>query len=187
MPRSPGLRLLLLAWPRRRGPRRAGWLALACAFALGAPSLAAADESAAPVVKEGAKVGISYTLKLADGTVADSNEGRDPLVYEQGKGQILPALEKSLVGLKVGDTKHVSLTAEQGYGPVRKDLYKTVPIDQVPEDARKVGTALMATDDQGNHIPLRVHEVRDKEIVLDLNHPLAGKALEFDVKVVSIE
>lgn len=139
------------------------------------------------MVENGAKVGIEYTLKLGDGSIADSSEGREPLVYEQGSGQILPALEKSLAGLAVGQEKHVTLSPEEGYGPIHEELYQAVPIDQIPEDARQVGTPLMARDAQGHERPLRVHEVRDDEIVLDLNHPLAGKTLVFDVKVVSID
>jgi len=160
-----------------------------CALALASTSLATAQEGDSKVVKEGSKVGLEYTLKLEDGSVADSSEGGPPLVYQQGAGQILPALEESLAGLAVGDEKQVSLTAEQGYGPVRKELYRTVATEQIPEDARVVGTPLMAQDPDGNQQRLRVHEVRQEtdEIVLDLNHPLAGKDLVFDVKVVSID
>lgn len=162
-----------------------GWLAVSI---LGWTSLAGAEEES-KVVQDGVRVGIEYTLKLDDGSVADTSEGREPLVYEQGAGQILPALEKELAGLSVGDEKTVELTAEQGYGPVRDELYQTVESDQIPEDARTVGTALMAQDAEGNQRPVRVHEVRAEsdEIVLDLNHPLAGQDLLFEVKVVSIE
>lgn len=155
------------------------------AAAAGVP--VAAEEGGPKVVKDGATVGIEYTLKLDDGSVADTSEGGEPLVYEQGSGQILPALEENLAGLAVGEEKHVTLPPEQGYGPVREELYQAVPIEQVPEDAREVGTPLMARDAQGHERPLRVHEVRDDEIVLDLNHPLAGQTLVFDVKVVSID
>jgi FKBP-type peptidyl-prolyl cis-trans isomerase 2 len=160
-----------------------------CAIALAASSLAVAQEGESTVVKDGAKVGIEYTLKLEDGSVADTSEGGDPLVYQQGAGQILPALEQSLAGLSVGDEKQVSLTAEEGYGPIREDLYRTVATEQIPEDARVVGADLIAQDEQGRQQRLRVHEVRaeEDEIVLDLNHPLAGQALLFDLKVVSID
>lgn len=141
------------------------------------------------MVKDGARVGIDYTLKLEDGTVADTSEGREPLVYEQGAGQILPALEQSIAGLDVGDEKQVALSPEEGYGPVREELYEAVAAEQIPEEARSVGSQLVARDAQGNQQPVRVHEVRetDEQIVLDLNHPLAGESLFFDVKVVSID
>lgn len=162
------------------------WLVVGV-LAVAAGSPAAAEEGEAKVVKDGATVGIEYTLKLDDGSVADTSKGGDPLVYEQGSGQILPALEQSLAGLAVGEEKQVTLSPEQGYGPIREELYQAVAIDEVPEGAREVGTPLMARDSQGQERPLRVHEVREEEIVLDLNHPLAGETLVFDVKVVSVD
>jgi peptidylprolyl isomerase len=162
---------------------------LVCGLVLGPPCLAAAQEGETKVVKDGSTVGLEYTLKLDDGSVADTSEGRAPLVYQQGAGQILPALEQSLAGLSIGDEKQVSLAPEEGYGPVREDLYRTVTTEQIPEDARVVGTSLVAQDEQGNQQRLRVHEVREEEdeIVLDLNHPLAGQTLLFELKVVSID
>ena len=139
------------------------------------------------VIAEGSSVSIEYTLKLDDGTTVDSNVGEDPMVYKQGGSEILPALETALFGLAVGDTKQVKLTAEQGYGPVMQEGYQEVEIDMVPEDARTVGTTLMATAPDGQQQPIRVHEVKEETIVLDFNHPLAGQALNFDVKILAID
>lgn len=143
----------------------------------------------ADVLKEGSTVGLEYTLRLDDGSVVDRSEAGSPLVYRQGAGQILPALEQRLDGLAVGDEKRVELPPEEGYGPVREELFQTVPAAQVPEGAREPGTPLKAVDDQGRERHLRVHEVRrdDDAIVLDFNHPLAGRNLFFQVKVISIE
>jgi|GEM_PF-6251319 len=80
-------------------------------------------------IKDGSKVSIEYTLKLNDGSLVDSNAGKDPLTYTQGGGQILPALEKQLAGLKVGDTKNVQLTAAEGYGEVDPKAFREVDID----------------------------------------------------------
>jgi FKBP-type peptidyl-prolyl cis-trans isomerase 2 len=165
--------------------RSATWLLLLLVLSVG--PAATAEEETKMVVAEGRTIGIEYTLKLDDGSVADTSEGRDPLVYEQGQGQILPALESALEGLEVGGTKEVVLEAEDAYGPVREELFRTVPTESVPEDARKAGTPLMTEDPEGNRVPLRVHEVKGEEIVLDFNHPLAGETLHFDVEVVSIE
>lgn len=139
------------------------------------------------MVKDGSKVGIEYTLKLDDGSIADTSEGSAPLVYQQGAGQMLPALEQSLAGLAVGDEKKVTLSPEQGYGPIQEELYQSVGIEEIPDDARTVGTLLVAQDARGNQRRVQVREVRDEEIVLDLNHPLAGKTLFFEVKIVSID
>lgn len=152
-----------------------------------APKPAAKDAAAPKVVSDGAKVSIEYTLKLDDGTTADTNLGREPLVYEQGKGQVLPALEKQLAGMKVNDSRKVTLSPEEGYGAVNPEAFHTVPASQVPEEARKPGVVLIAEDGSGHRQQVRVHEVKGDEIVMDMNHPLAGKRLHFDVKVVGIQ
>ena len=139
------------------------------------------------MIEEGSKVSIEYTLTLNDGSTADTNVGGEPLVYNQGQQEILPALEEALVGLEAGDTKKVVLTAEEGYGLVDPDGFQDVEPDLVPEDARTVGTMLVASDPEGNQQPIRVHEIGEDKIVLDFNHPLAGEALTFDIKIVEIE
>lgn len=139
------------------------------------------------MIEDGSKVSIEYTLTLDDGSTADTNVGGEPLVYNQGQQEILPALEEALVGLAAGDTKKVMLTAEEGYGLVDPDGFQDVEPDIVPEDARTVGTMLVASDPEGNQQPIRVHEVADDKIVLDFNHPLAGEALTFDIKILGIE
>lgn len=130
---------------------------------------------------------IEYTLKLDDGTVADSNVGQDALVYTQGSGQILPALEQALEGKQADDEVNVSLSAEDGYGTVNPDAFQEVPPEQIPEEAREVGKVLYGQGPQGQPFQVRVHEVREDAIVVDLNHPLAGEQLFFDVKIVSVE
>ena len=139
------------------------------------------------VVKDGSTVSIEYTLTLDGGEIADTNVGRDPLTYEQGEGQLLPALEAEIAGLGVGATKEVDLSAEQGYGPVRDELYDTVEASQIPEEARSVGAVLVAQAANGQQRQVRVHEVKGDEIVLDLNHPLAGKDLHFAIKVLAVD
>jgi FKBP-type peptidyl-prolyl cis-trans isomerase 2 len=146
---------------------------------------ARADEKAA-VVESGRKVSVEYTLTV-DGGVADTNVGKDPLTYEHGAGNMLPAFEEQLAGLKAGASKEFDLTPDQGYGPVNEALFQTVEAAEIPAEARKVGTMLVAQNDSGQKRPVRVHKVKDDKIVLDLNHPLAGKKLHFAVKVLSVE
>lgn len=138
-------------------------------------------------IKEGSEVGIEYTLTLNDGTVADSNVGQEPLVYTQGGGQILPALEQALEGLAPGDSKQVDLEAAEGYGEVNPQAYQNVPIDQIPEQSREVGAVLIASSPDGRQQQIRIHEVQDDAVVVDFNHPLAGKDLSFAIKVVSVD
>lgn len=151
------------------------------------PLATAAEGEKSKVVVDGSRISIEYTLFLEDGTVADTNVGGAPLVYQQGGSQLLPALESQLAGLAVGDNKEVSLSAAEGYGEVDPKLFHVVPASDIPEDARTVGTALVAQSTGGQQQHVRVHELKGEEIVLDLNHPLAGQPLRFDIKILAIE
>ena len=135
------------------------------------------------MISEGKTVGFEYTLSLTDGTVVESNVGGNAFTYVQGQGQILPALEQKLEGLHVEDTKQVTLEPADAYGEVDDAAFREIPIAQIPEEARVVGTILGA---QGYDGPIRVHEVKDETIVLDFNNPLAGKTLTFDIRIVSL-
>jgi FKBP-type peptidyl-prolyl cis-trans isomerase 2 len=139
------------------------------------------------VIEDGRKVSIEYTLTLDDGSKADSNVGGEPLVYQQGAQQILPALEQELAGLEVNDTKEVSLPPERGYGLANPELRQEVDAELIPEEARTEGTTLVSQDQAGNRRIVRVDKVIEDRIVLDLNHPLAGETLHFEVKVLGIE
>ena len=157
-------------------------LIMALALALGTASHA---ETAAPeaVISKGRKVDIEYTLTLDDGTTGQSNVGGPPLSFVAGEGQIIPGLEAALDGKAVRERVKVKIAPEQAYGLSDEKNMQEVPLDKIPEDARKVGTLLSA---QGFDGPIRVAEVRPDVVVLDFNHPLAGKALTFDVLVLSI-
>ena len=139
------------------------------------------------VIEQGRTVSIEYTLKLDDGTVADTNVGGEPLVYTQGNGQILPSLERELEGMAAEETRSVQISAADGYGEVNEELFQEVPPDKVPEEAHEVGKILYGQGPGGQQFPVRVHEIREEVIVLDLNHPLAGQALNFDIRIISVE
>lgn len=145
----------------------------------------AADE--ATVIAEGSRVAIEFTIYLEDGTVFGGNEGGEPLVYEQGEGQLPGRLEDALVGLKVDDRKKVTLAPEEAYGPVNPEAFVDVEIDRIPEDARTVGAGLMVNDPNGNRRYVKVHEIKEDIVVIDLNHPLAGKEVTFDVRVLTVD
>lgn len=157
------------------------WL-IGLALLLSSSSGFAQEEEA--VISEGKTVGFEYTLTLGDGTVVESNVGGDAFTYVHGEGQILPALEQELSGMAVEDSKQVTLEPEEAYGEVNEAAFQEIPIAQVPEEARVVGTVLGA---QGYDGPIRVHEVKEDTVVLDFNNPLAGKTLTFDVRIVSLE
>lgn len=163
-------------------PARAVLLSL---LSLVVPVLATAAVAASPppVIAKGKKVDIEYTLTLADGSEVQTNVGGKPLSFVAGEGQIIPGLEAALEGKAARERVKVTIPAEQAYGATDPKKLQEVPLDKVPEDARKVGTLLSA---QGINGPIRVAEVRPDVVVLDFNHPLAGKALTFDVLVLSI-
>ena len=117
----------------------------------------------------------------------DSNKGRDPLTFTQGEHQIVPGLEKALEGMRPGDEKKVTVAPADGYGPIDPAAHTEVPKDAIPSDALTVGTQLVARSPTGETRVVRVKEVRDSTVVIDLNHPLAGKTLHFAVKVLGVE
>lgn len=139
------------------------------------------------MIEDGRKVAIEYTLKLDDDRTADTNVGEEPLVYQQGAQEILPAVEREVSGMQVDETREFVVSPEEGYGSVKPELRQEVRADVVPEQARQEGAELVSSDGSGNRRVVRVHEVHDDRIVLDLNHPLAGENLHFRVKVVGIE
>mgnify|MGYP003394295288 CR=1 FL=1 len=161
---------------------------LASMLAIGGLSVQAQETSPPLTVSEGKLVSLEYTLTLeTDKTVLESNVGGKPLTYTHGSQQIIPGLEKALAGLKVGDAKEVVVPPGDGYGDVDPQAVQEVKKDLVPSDAHKVGTRLQGKLPDGRPVFPLVAAVKDDTVVLDFNHPLAGKTLHFDVKVVHIE
>ena len=138
-------------------------------------------------IRDGARVSLQYTLTLDDGTVVESNVDGEPLSYTHGEGQIVPGLEQGLEGLGQGAEKSVEVAPEDGYGPVHPEAVQEVPKARIPEGAHRVGAELQGQTDDGDVLQARVTEVKDDTIVVDFNHPLAGKTLHFRVKIVEIE
>lgn len=139
------------------------------------------------MIKKGSKVSIEYTLYLEDGTVEDSNVGGEPLVYEHGAKMIVSGLEYRLEGLKAGDTRKITLKPEEAYGKTNPNMFQIVPKDKFPPESLKVGSILQAKGQDGRPVSFVVHEVHEDTVVVDLNHPLAGKTLTFDVKVLDVQ
>ncbi|MBI2529409.1 MAG: peptidylprolyl isomerase [Candidatus Rokubacteria bacterium] len=151
-----------------------------------APAAPAATASSGPAIAKGSSVGLEYTLTDEAGAVIDSNRGRAPLRYTHGARQLIPGLERELVGLHAGDEKKVVVKPEDAYGAVNPAAQTEVPKTAIPEAARKVGARLLARNHAGEARPVVVKEIRQETILLDLNHPLAGKTLFFDVKVLDV-
>jgi FKBP-type peptidyl-prolyl cis-trans isomerase SlyD len=138
------------------------------------------------VVKDGMMVSIEYTLKGSDGKVIESSKGRDPLKYIHGQKMMIPGLEKELTGMKVGGEKNVRVKPEDGYGKIDPRAFQEVPKEKIPANGLKVGAILTAQTPNGP-VPMRVHEIKENTVVMDMNHPMAGKTLDFNVKVVDVQ
>ena len=137
-------------------------------------------------VSDGKKVSIEYTLTLADKSVADSNVGGEPLTFIHGKQEILPKLQAELLGMNVGDVKDITIQAADGYGEVIEQALIETKIDTLPENARKVGADIQTKGPGGQVFSGKVISVTDDTARLDFNHPLAGKTLFFNVKILDI-
>jgi len=137
-------------------------------------------------VSNGKQVTLEYTMKLDDQSVVDSNVGGEPLRVTQGKHELVPGLEKALEGMAVGEKKNVTVAPPEAYGTVDPKAFQEVDKNMVPADSRKVGTQLEGTMSDGRKVFPRISEVKNETVILDFNHPLAGKTLHFDVKVLDV-
>jgi len=138
-------------------------------------------------VNAGDKVQLHYTGTLADGSTFDSSEGRDPLEFTVGSGQIIPGLDKAIPGMVVGDKKTVVIPAEEAYGESHPDAVQAIPRSNVPaEIPLEVGLQLQMQSPSGQVVPVTVVSITEEEVTLDANHPLAGKELTFAIELVSI-
>ena len=138
-------------------------------------------------IENGKKVQFHYTLTV-DEQVVQTSEGQQPLFYTHGSGEIIPGLASELEGMNAGEEKSVVVSAESAYGKVNPDAFKELPKSSLPDglDPEK-DMMLQAHSPEGKEILVRISDVKEESIIIDLNHPLAGKDLKFDVKVVSVE
>ena len=139
-------------------------------------------------VKAGDTVRIHYTGTLTTGETFDSPEGRDPLEFVVGSGQIIPGLDKAIPGMEVGDKKTVEVPCVEAYGESDPNARQSIPRGQIPENIPvDPGTQLQMQAPSGQVIPVVVVSANDEEVVLDANHPLAGKDLTFAIELVGLD
>jgi FKBP-type peptidyl-prolyl cis-trans isomerase SlyD len=160
---------------------------LAALLAMILTSAASQAADTTQTVSEGKNVSLEYTLKLDDKSVVESNVGKQPLTYTHGTRQIIPGLEKALEGLAVGATKEVTVAPSDAYGEQDPNALQEVQKKLIPADALVVGARLQGKASDGHMVYPRVAEIKDDTVVLDVNHPLAGKTLHFDVKILDIQ
>ena len=138
-------------------------------------------------VKEGDLVRVHYTGTLVSGEKFDSSEGRDPLEFTVGAGQMIKGFDAAMPGMTVGEKKTINIAPADAYGEKNEDAIIEFPANQVPADMKlEIGMQLQLSDQAGNPIPVVVAEIKEDVIVFDANHFLAGKELIFDVELVEI-
>jgi len=137
--------------------------------------------------EKGNTVKVHYTGTLTDETIFDSSRQREPIEFKIGEGQMIAGFDTAVEGMKVGETKKVNIPATEAYGPKNDEAMIKVTKDQLPEGMKpEIGMQLEATQEDGRKQVLVVAEVMENEVVLDANHPLAGKDLIFDIEMVEI-
>jgi peptidylprolyl isomerase len=137
-------------------------------------------------VKDGDTVKIHYQGTLDDGKVFDSSFDKDPIEFKVGEGKVIKGFNDGVKGLKVGENKKVKVNCEEAYGHRNDKLVQKVPKAALKDIEAKVGTKLLLQAPDGTRIKAHIIKVEDNEVTLDMNNPLAGKNLNFDLKVVAI-
>ncbi|MDN3620356.1 peptidylprolyl isomerase [Polaribacter undariae] len=139
-------------------------------------------------VKANNTVKVHYTGKLSDGQVFDTSEGKEPIEFVLGQGQLIPGFEQGLIDMKVNEKKTITIAKEEAYGEVNDQLIQEIDRANLPQDMEpKVGMGLVSKSPEGQEMNLMIVEVKDKSVVIDGNHPLAGRDLVFDLEVVEIK
>ncbi|MBW8685052.1 FKBP-type peptidyl-prolyl cis-trans isomerase [Chitinophaga rhizophila] len=139
-------------------------------------------------VKHGDTVRVHYHGRLTNGTTFDSSEGRDPLEFTVGTGQVIKGFDNGVVDMKVGDKRTLNIPVDEAYGPKNDELIMEFPKENIPSDLNpQVGMDLQMSNPQGQVFPVKVAAIGDSSITLDANHPLAGEDLVFEIELVEIK
>lgn len=133
------------------------------------------------------RVKVHYTGSLKDGTVFDSSKDRQPLEFTLGQGMIIPGFENGVLGMYEGETKTISIPVDEAYGPHRGDLVGVIERSRIPDDIKpEKGMVLQVRSPEGEMITVTVTDVTENSVALDMNHPLAGKELSFEIKLIEV-
>lgn len=129
-------------------------------------------------------IAFEFTLSFENGEVVDSNVGGEPMMFQSGAGEMLPALEATLVQMEIGEQRSLVLSPEQAYGPYSEANWRAFPLTAIPEAARQIGRKVVSRAPDGSEETVEVVDIRGDKILLDFNHPLAGKTLCFEIQVL---
>jgi len=140
-------------------------------------------------IKKGNRVKVHYSGTLEDGTLFDSSEERgEPLEFEVGSGQLIKGFDEAVIGMEKDEKKEITIKPSEGYGEINLQMIQKIPREQLPHDQEIMeGMMLTITLPNGQQIPAVIKEVNDKEVTIDINHPLAGKVLNFKIKIMDYQ
>lgn len=139
-------------------------------------------------IKKGNTVQVEYTGKLENGTIFDTNKGKDPLEFQAGSGQLIKGFDEAVIGMQKGQEKEIKIKPSEAYGEVNPDLLKEIPREQLPKEPEpKAGMTLVIGTPDGRRMPVKIVKVSAKNVTIDLNHPLAGKTLIFLIKIIDVK
>lgn len=139
-------------------------------------------------VKLNDTVRVHYTGKLENGQIFDSSLQREPIEFTMGQGQLIPGFEQGVLDMKVNEKKTIHIPFSEAYGEVKKELFHEVEKDKLPEELKlEEGMGLISKAPDGTERQLILHEIKENTIIVDANHPLAGKDLTFEVELVEIK
>ena len=139
-------------------------------------------------IKNNDTVEVHYTGTLADGTIFDSSKDREPLKFTLGSGQLIPGFEAGIIDMAVSEVKTIQIPSAEAYGERHDEMMHEVQKSQLPQEIKpEVGMPLVSQTPDGQEMHFIIAEVKDESIVVDGNHPLAGKDLTFEIEVVSIQ
>jgi peptidylprolyl isomerase len=137
--------------------------------------------------KQGDKVKIHYTGKLEDGDIFASSKNKEPIEFTLGQGQVIPGIEEAVEGMETGESKTVNIPPDKAYGPHRDELTQEIPKKEMPGDIKpQVGQRLNVKWSDGKETPVSVTDVSETSVIIDANHPLAGKDIVFELELVGI-
>ena len=140
-------------------------------------------------VKKGDAVKVNYTGTLADGKVFDTTDGKTPFEFIVGSNDVIPGFSDAFIGMQAGGTKKVTIPAAEAYGPYYDDLTKTIERSLFPDGGAslKVGQPYPMMHKDGTPVTVKIKELTDETVIIDANHPMAGKDLTFKLKLLEIK
>jgi FKBP-type peptidyl-prolyl cis-trans isomerase 2 len=138
------------------------------------------------IISDGSTVTLEYTLSLDDGEIVDSTEEEGPLTFVHGSGELMPSIERAMVGMAIGERKELRIEADEAFGQPHTDAVMEIPRAELPQDLNEPGMMLVGCSTDGEEIEGTVLEVKQDTVLVDFNHPLAGKALRCSLHVTDV-